>query len=81
MSGADPSCSPQTSAPPVAGWPISLAGRSGPFAPPELLGIPELSEHFAAGVTHVLSILGPNSLDPPEFAAFASRRRLILRFP
>jgi hypothetical protein len=32
----------QTSAPPVAGWPISLAGRSGPFAPPELLGLPLL---------------------------------------
>jgi len=31
-------------------------------------------------VTHVLSILGPNSPDPPEFAAFAPHRRLILRF-
>jgi len=31
-------------------------------------------------VTHVLSILGPNSPDPPEFTAFAPHRRLILRF-
>ena len=31
-------------------------------------------------MTHVLSILGPNSPDPPEFAAFAPHRRLILRF-
>ena len=45
-----------------------------------ICGIPELGEHSAAGVTHVLSILGPNSPDPPEFAAFAPHRRLILRF-
>jgi predicted protein tyrosine phosphatase len=45
-----------------------------------ICGIPELGEHFATGVTHVLSILGPNSPDPPEFAAFAPHRRLILRF-
>ena len=31
-------------------------------------------------MTHVLSILGPTSPDPPEFAAFAPHRRLILRF-
>src|SRR4029077_18748093 len=37
-------------------------------------------EHSAAGVTHALSILGPNSPDPSEFAAFAPHRRLILRF-
>jgi predicted protein tyrosine phosphatase len=43
-------------------------------------GIPKLGEHSAAGVTHVLSILGPNAPDPPEFAAFAPHRRLILRF-
>ena len=45
-----------------------------------ICGIPELGEHCAAGVTHVLSILGPNSPDPPELAEFAPHRRLILRF-
>jgi predicted protein tyrosine phosphatase len=45
-----------------------------------ICGIPELREHSAAGVTHVLSILGPNSPNPPKFAAFAPHRRLILRF-
>jgi predicted protein tyrosine phosphatase len=45
-----------------------------------ICGIPELGEHSAAGVTHVLSILGPNSPDLPEFDAFAPHRRLILRF-
>jgi predicted protein tyrosine phosphatase len=45
-----------------------------------ICGIPELGEHSAAGVKHVLSILGPNSADPPEPAAFARHRRLILRF-
>jgi predicted protein tyrosine phosphatase len=45
-----------------------------------ICGIPELGEYSAAGVTHVVSILGPNSPDPPEFAAFAPHRRLILRF-
>jgi predicted protein tyrosine phosphatase len=45
-----------------------------------ICGIAELGEHVAAGVTHVLSILGPTSPDPPEFAAFAPHRRLILRF-
>jgi len=45
-----------------------------------ICGILELGEHSATGVTHVLSILGPNSPDPPEFAEFASHRRLVLRF-
>ena len=45
-----------------------------------ICGIPELGEPSAAAVTHVLSILGPNSPDPPELAAFAPHRRLILRF-
>ena len=45
-----------------------------------ICGISELGEHSAAGVTHVLSLLGPNAPDPPEFAAFAPHRRLILRF-
>src|SRR5262249_37038123 len=29
---------PQTQAPPIAGWPVSSAGESGPFAPPALPG-------------------------------------------
>jgi predicted protein tyrosine phosphatase len=45
-----------------------------------ICGIPELDEHCTAEVTHVLSILGPNSPDPPELAGFAPHRRLILRF-
>jgi predicted protein tyrosine phosphatase len=45
-----------------------------------ICGILELGEHSAAGVTHVLSILGPNGADPPEFAEFAPHRRLDLRF-
>jgi predicted protein tyrosine phosphatase len=45
-----------------------------------ICGILELGEHSAAGVTHVLSILGPNGHDPPELAEFAPHRRLVLRF-
>ena len=45
-----------------------------------ICGIPELGEHGAAGVTHVLSILDPEWPDPPAFAGFAPHRRLALRF-
>jgi len=45
-----------------------------------ICGIPELGEHCAAGVTHVLSILDPEWPDPPDFAEFAPHRRLALRF-
>jgi predicted protein tyrosine phosphatase len=45
-----------------------------------ICGIPELDEHGAAGVTHVLSILGPEWPEPPAFAEFAPHRRLTLRF-
>jgi len=45
-----------------------------------ICGIPELGEHSAAGVTHVLSILGPDWPDPPDFGAFSPHRRLVLRF-
>jgi predicted protein tyrosine phosphatase len=45
-----------------------------------ICGIPELGEHCAAGVTHVLSILDPEWPDPPAFADFAPHRRLSLRF-
>ncbi len=45
-----------------------------------ICGIPELGEHCAAGVTHVLSILDPEWPDPPAFAEFSPHRRLSLRF-
>lgn len=45
-----------------------------------ICGIPELGEHCAAGVTHVLSILDPEWPDPPAFATFAPHSRLALRF-
>jgi predicted protein tyrosine phosphatase len=45
-----------------------------------ICGIPELDEHGAAGVTHVLSILAPDWPDPLAFAAFAPHQRLVLRF-
>jgi predicted protein tyrosine phosphatase len=45
-----------------------------------ICGIPELGEHGAAGVTHVLSILDPEWPDPPAFDEFAPHRRLALRF-
>jgi len=45
-----------------------------------ICGISELGDHSAAGVTHILSLLGPNASHPPEFAAFAPHRRLVLRF-
>ena len=44
-----------------------------------ICGILELGEHSAAGVTHVLSILGPNGPNLPEFAEFAPHRRVVLR--
>lgn len=45
-----------------------------------ICGIPELGEHCAAGVTHVLSILDPDWPDPAAFDDFAPHRRLALRF-
>src|SRR5580765_1815991 len=45
-----------------------------------ICGIPELGEHGAAGVTHVLSILDPEWPEPPAFADFTPHRRLALRF-
>ncbi|MFI4948098.1 MAG: tyrosine phosphatase family protein [Alphaproteobacteria bacterium] len=45
-----------------------------------ICGIPELDEHSEAGVTHILSILGPDWPDPPAFASFPPHRRLTLRF-
>jgi predicted protein tyrosine phosphatase len=59
-----------------------MAAELSTFAPFRLTicGIPELDEHCAAGVTHVLSILDPDTPDPPTFAAFAPHHRLALRF-
>jgi predicted protein tyrosine phosphatase len=45
-----------------------------------ICGIPELGEHCAAGVTHVLSILDPDWPDPADFARFDPHHRLALRF-
>jgi predicted protein tyrosine phosphatase len=45
-----------------------------------ICGIPELGEHGSAGVTHVLSILDPETADPGAFAQFSPHRRLSLRF-
>jgi predicted protein tyrosine phosphatase len=45
-----------------------------------ICGIPELDEHCAAGVTHIVSILDPEWPDPPAFAKFAPHWRLDLRF-
>src|SRR5256885_12411274 len=59
-----------------------MATELSTFAPFRLTicGISELDEHCAAGVTHVLSILDPDTPDPPAFAAFAPHHRLALRF-
>ena len=59
-----------------------MAIEAAPFAAFRLTicGIPELDEHCAAGVTHVLSILAPDMADPEAFAAFSPHRRLTLRF-
>ena len=45
-----------------------------------ICGIPELDDHSAAGITHVLSILTPELPEPEAFAAFSPHRRLTLRF-
>jgi predicted protein tyrosine phosphatase len=45
-----------------------------------ICGIPELDEHCAAGVTHIVSILDPEWPDPPAFAKFSPHWRLDLRF-
>jgi predicted protein tyrosine phosphatase len=45
-----------------------------------ICGIFELGEHTNVGVTHAISILGPNAPVPPELVGFAPHRRLILRF-
>jgi len=54
--------------------------QSAPSFRVTICGIPELGDHCEAGVTHVLSILGPDLPDPPAFDAFPPHRRLTLRF-
>ena len=60
--------------------PLNKTGTRVPDFRLTICGIPELDEHCAAGITHVLSILGPEAPDPPAFAAFAPHRRLTLHF-
>ena len=43
-------------------------------------GIAELDAHTTRGVTDVLTILDPQTPDPPAFAAWPEHRRTILRF-
>lgn len=45
-----------------------------------ICGIDELACHCAAGVTHVLSILDPDSPEPEPLSIFEVHRRLRLRF-
>lgn len=45
-----------------------------------ICGISELPVHCGAGVTHVLSILDPDAIDPGDFDAYPRHDRLILRF-
>jgi predicted protein tyrosine phosphatase len=45
-----------------------------------ICGLEELDLHGARGVTHVLSILDPDWLEPPAFQAFAPHARVTLYF-
>ncbi len=45
-----------------------------------ICGIPELPEHCAVGITHVLSILDPGYPDLEAFGAYGEHARLELRF-
>ena len=45
-----------------------------------ICGIAELDAHTTQGVTDVLTILDPDTPDPPAFAAWSAHRRKILRF-
>ena len=45
-----------------------------------ICGLDEIQGHGTRAVTHVLSILDPDTPDPPAFAAFAPHHRLALRF-
>ena len=60
----------------------SLAGGSGLHLPfgITVCGIEELGELFAAGISHVLSILDPGWPVPEAFGSFGEHRKLELRF-
>ena len=57
--------------------------RENPGASPfkiTICGIDELIDHSAARVTHVLSILDPNTPEPAAFGSYGEHARLELRF-
>ena len=54
--------------------------KSPPFSVLTICGLEELDLHGARGVTHVLSILDPDWLEPPAFQAFAPHARVTLYF-
>ena len=60
----------------------SLAGGSGLHLPfgITVCGIEELGELFAAGISHVLSILDPGWPVPEAFSSFGEHRKLEVRF-
>jgi len=45
-----------------------------------ICGVGDLADHGAAGVTHILSILDPETPQPAAYAGFAPHQRLDLRF-
>jgi predicted protein tyrosine phosphatase len=54
--------------------------KSPPFSVLTICGLEELDLHGARGVTHVLSILDPDWVEPPAFQAFAPHARATLYF-
>jgi predicted protein tyrosine phosphatase len=54
--------------------------KTPPFSVLTICGLEELDLHGARGVTHVLSILDPDWLEPPAFQAFAPHARVTLYF-
>jgi predicted protein tyrosine phosphatase len=54
--------------------------KSPPFSLLTICGLEELDLHGERGVTHVLSILDPDWLEPPAFQAFAPHARMTLYF-
>ena len=56
-----------------------MADDFAPF-PMTVCGIPEIADHSARGVSHVVSILDPAAPEPPAFGAFGEHQRLELRF-
>jgi predicted protein tyrosine phosphatase len=58
---------------------LPMPERFVPFAV-TVCGIPELSSFGAAGVTHVLSILDPDTPEPSAFGQYGEHQRLELHF-